>query len=70
MIDEDRANHSHPHDSVTGSLATILWLLALRKEKLDVSFWRFLKLGALAMPVALMLSLGAAILMELLFKAS
>ena len=59
-----------PNLSVTGSLATILWLLALRKEKLDVSFWRFLKLGALAMPVALMLSLGAAILMELLFKAS
>ena len=34
-----------PNLSVTGSLATILWLLALRKEKLNVSAWKFLKLG-------------------------
>ncbi len=54
-----------PNLSVTGSLATILWLLALRKEKLDVSFGRFLQVGALAMPVALLLSLGGAILMQL-----
>jgi arsenical pump membrane protein len=27
-----------PNLSVAGSLATILWLIALRKEKLDVSF--------------------------------
>jgi arsenical pump membrane protein len=27
-----------PNLSVTGSLATILWLIALRKEKFDVSF--------------------------------
>jgi hypothetical protein len=26
-----------------GSLATILWLIALRKEKLDVSFWDLAK---------------------------
>ena len=45
-----------PNLSVTGSLATILWLLALRKEKLDVSFWDFFKVGAVAMPVALLLS--------------
>ncbi len=57
-----------PNLSVTGSLATILWLLALRKEKLDVSFWRFLKVGAVAMPVALLLSLGGAILMQTLVK--
>jgi arsenical pump membrane protein len=63
-----------PNLSVTGSLATILWLLALRKdsgggtgtEKLDVSFWRFLKVGAVAMPVALFAALGGAILMQLL----
>jgi arsenical pump membrane protein len=55
-----------PNLSVTGSLATLLWLLALRKEKLDVSFWRFLQVGAIAMPVALLLSLGAAILMQML----
>jgi arsenical pump membrane protein len=59
-----------PNLSVSGSLATILWLLALRKdaggEKLDVSFWKFLKVGAVAMPVALFAALGAAILMNLL----
>ena len=42
-----------PNLAVTGSLATILWLLALRKEKLDVSFWAFLKVGVIAMPIAL-----------------
>jgi arsenical pump membrane protein len=57
-----------PNLSVTGSLATILWLLALRKEKLDVGFWKFLRVGALAMPVALLLSVGGAILMQLVFK--
>ncbi|HEV2275882.1 MAG TPA: arsenic transporter [Acidobacteriaceae bacterium] len=56
-----------PNLSVTGSLATILWLLALRKEKLDVSFWRFLRVGALAMPAPLLLSITGAILMRILF---
>jgi arsenical pump membrane protein len=56
-----------PNLSVTGSLATILWLLALRKEKLDVSFWRFLKVGVVAMPIALLLSVGSAVLMNMLF---
>jgi arsenical pump membrane protein len=63
-----------PNLSVTGSLATILWLLALRKdsgggtggEKLHVSFWKFLKVGAVAMPVALFAALGGAILMQML----
>ena len=63
-----------PNLSVTGSLATILWLLALRKdsggdtggEKLDVSFWKFLKIGAVAMPLALFAALGGAILMQML----
>jgi len=50
-----------PNLSITGSLATILWLLALRKEKLNVTFWDFFKVGALAMPVALLASLAAAI---------
>ncbi len=57
-----------PNLSITGSLATILWLLALRKEELDVSFWNFLKVGAVAMPVALLLSLGGTILMQMLVK--
>src|ERR1700722_5809009 len=55
-----------PNLSITGSLATILWLIALRKEKLNVSFWDFLKVGALVMPVALFFSLGAAIVMRML----
>jgi arsenical pump membrane protein len=55
-----------PNLSVTGSLATILWLIALRKEKLDVSGWDFLKVGAIAMPVALATSIGGAILMQML----
>ena len=56
-----------PNLSITGSLATILWLLALRKEKLDVSFWDFFKVGIVAMPVALLASIGAAIAMQNLF---
>jgi arsenical pump membrane protein len=57
-----------PNLSITGSLATILWLLALRKdsggEKLDVSFWKFLKVGSVAMPLALLAALGGAILVQ------
>jgi arsenical pump membrane protein len=56
-----------PNLSITGSLATILWLIALRKEKLDVSFWDFLMVGAIAMPLALLAALGGAILMQLWF---
>ncbi len=58
-----------PNLSVTGSLATILWLIALRKEKLDVGFWDFLKIGAVAMPVALVASLTGTILMQLFLGA-
>jgi arsenical pump membrane protein len=58
-----------PNLSITGSLATILWLIALRREKLDVSFWSFLKVGVVAMPVALLLSLGGAIAMHVCFGA-
>jgi arsenical pump membrane protein len=47
-----------PNLSVTGSLATILWLAALRREGLRVSAWRFLKLGALVMPPALALAIA------------
>jgi arsenical pump membrane protein len=57
-----------PNLSITGSLATILWLLALRKERLDVSFWDFLKVGVVAMPIALLASLGGAILMQVCFR--
>ncbi|HEX3659814.1 MAG TPA: arsenic transporter [Acidobacteriaceae bacterium] len=48
-----------PNLSVTGSLATILWLIALRREQADFTAWSFLKVGALVMPVALALALLA-----------
>ena len=48
-----------PNLSVTGSLATILWLVALRREGEHVSALEFLKLGALIMPVSLLLSVAA-----------
>ncbi|MGA7808845.1 SLC13 family permease, partial [Bradyrhizobium sp.] len=50
-----------PNLSVTGSLATILWLVALRREKIDVSAWRFLQIGALVTPPALVAALAAVI---------
>jgi arsenical pump membrane protein len=47
-----------PNLSVTGSLATILWLTALRREGIRISAWSFLKLGALVMPPALVLAVA------------
>ncbi len=52
-----------PNLSVTGSLATILWLTAIRREGEDVSFWTFLKLGLVAMPPALAAALAALLLL-------
>jgi arsenical pump membrane protein len=51
-----------PNLSVTGSLATILWLIALRREGEKISGFQFLKLGALVMPPALILALVATML--------
>jgi arsenical pump membrane protein len=51
-----------PNLSVTGSLATILWLTALRREGLRVGAWTFLKLGVLVTPPALLLAIGASLL--------
>jgi arsenical pump membrane protein len=48
-----------PNLSVTGSLATILWLIALRREGQNVGAARFLKLGFIVMTPALLLSLLA-----------
>jgi arsenical pump membrane protein len=45
-----------PNLSVTGSLATILWLIALRRENLQVSAWSFFKVGVIVMPLALLLA--------------
>src|ERR1700677_3812983 len=48
-----------PNLSVTGSLATILWLVALRREGLKVSAWQFLTIGCLVMPPALIAALAS-----------
>lgn len=48
-----------PNLSVTGSLATILWLIALRREGEAVTAWQFLKLGFVVMPPALAAALLA-----------
>jgi len=52
-----------PNLSVTGSLATILWLTALRRDGLAVGSFAFLRLGALIMPPALLLALAGALLL-------
>jgi arsenical pump membrane protein len=43
-----------PNLSVTGSLATILWLMELRRENVEITAWQFLKIGIIAMPLALL----------------
>jgi arsenical pump membrane protein len=46
-----------PNLSVTGSLATILWLIALRRENVEITAWQFFKVGLIVMPVALLLAI-------------
>ena len=48
-----------PNLSITGSLATILWLTVIRREGEDIGFWRFLRVGALVTPPALIFAIGA-----------
>ena len=48
-----------PNLSVTGSLATLLWLVALRREGVELSAAKFLALGVWVMPPALLAALGA-----------
>ncbi|WP_406833850.1 arsenic transporter [Pseudomonas asiatica] len=47
-----------PNLSITGSLATLLWLVAVRREGEHVGALDFLRLGALVMPPALIGALG------------
>ena len=51
-----------PNLSVTGSLATILWLTSLRREGPFFGAWRFLRVGIIVMPPALALALSAVLL--------
>ena len=53
-----------PNLSVTGSLATILWLIALRREGQRILALDFLKLGALIMPPALIAAIGTMLLVS------
>jgi arsenical pump membrane protein len=48
-----------PNLSISGSLATILWLIAIRREGLEIGFWRFFKWGVWVMPPALVLAILA-----------
>lgn len=47
-----------PNLSVTGSLATILWLMVLRKEGISVSAWEFFKTGIMVMITALIAAIA------------
>ncbi|MDZ5602731.1 arsenic transporter [Pseudomonas sp. RP23018S] len=47
-----------PNLSITGSLATLLWLVAIRREGEHVGAWDFLRLGILVMPPALVAALA------------
>jgi arsenical pump membrane protein len=47
-----------PNLSITGSLATILWLVAMRREGYNVGAGRFLLVGLAVMPPALILALA------------
>jgi arsenical pump membrane protein len=47
-----------PNLSVTGSLATILWLVAIRREGEDVSAGQFLRVGIIVMPLTLLATLA------------
>jgi len=47
-----------PNLSITGSLATILWLVVLRREKQNISAWVFLKIGFVVMLPALLVAIA------------
>ena len=53
-----------PNLSITGSLATILWLGAIRREGENVSFRLFLKVGIVVMPPALLLALFGRLILQ------
>ncbi len=46
-----------PNLAITGSLATLLWLVAIRREGEDISALRFLAIGCVVMPPALLATL-------------
>ena len=48
-----------PNFSVTGSLATILWLVVLRREGYEINAWSFLILGIIIMTITLVFTLAS-----------
>ncbi len=52
-----------PNLSITGSLATILWLIAIRREGEDVTFFQFLRVGVVTTVPALVLAIGVRVLL-------
>ncbi|KQS36314.1 arsenic transporter [Pedobacter sp. Leaf194] len=48
-----------PNLSLTGSLASILWLVALRRENYVISGWSFLKTGIFVMTIPLLLVIAS-----------
>lgn len=52
-----------PNLSITGSLATILWLVAIRREGEDVGFLAFLKIGVVVMLPALVGAIATRLLL-------
>jgi len=55
--------------ALEGAGTQYTWLTAIRREGESVGFWRFLRLGALVMPPALVLALGARLLGAAVFHA-
>jgi arsenical pump membrane protein len=47
-----------PNLSISGSLATLLWVMMLRREGVEVNAWRFLRVGALVTIPSLLLALA------------
>ena len=54
-----------PNVSVTRSLATILWLVALRRDGQEVSSWQFLRLGVVVPSPALLFALTGFVLVNI-----
>jgi arsenical pump membrane protein len=54
-----------PNLSVTGSLATILWLVAVRRDGQEISACKFLRMGVVVTTPALLLALSGLILVHL-----
>jgi len=46
-----------PNLSITGSLATILWLVSLRRDNIQISGWLFFKSGMIIMTVTLIFTI-------------